>query len=354
MKITNVSYERLDLKLSEGYTIAYETITNSTNFILKLETDGKLCGYGCAAPDSVVTYESPELVESNLRDLIIPGLKGKNPLKFAKLLDDLSQLLGHKTSALAMVDMALMDLAAKKMEVPLYQFLGGYRNHIATSITIGICSVDETLKKARTYVDQGFFILKLKGGLDYLEDVEKLRLLREAFPEIILRFDGNQGFSLAQAIAFCKDTAAMGIEIFEQPTDKKIANELGKVRNKTEIPVMADESMSSSTDALKLARQGQIDMINIKLMKVGGIKQANNISAIAQAAGVKSMVGCLDECSLGIAAGLHFALSRKNVKYADLDGHLDLLNDPFKGLFEIKAGIMYPTTRPGLGVDDSW
>ena len=123
MKITKISYERLHLKLSEPYTIAYETIEETTNFILKLETEGKWTAYGCSAPDVTVTGESPEQVEQAIKDIIIPYLKGKNPFTYNKILAELKELLGKKSSALAMVDIALHDLIAKKAEVPLYQLL---------------------------------------------------------------------------------------------------------------------------------------------------------------------------------------------------------------------------------------
>jgi L-alanine-DL-glutamate epimerase-like enolase superfamily enzyme len=349
MIITKVSYERLDLKLGTSYTIAYETIGKTTNFILKIETDSGFVGYGCAAPDEVVTGETPQQVEEDIKTVIIPYLKGKRPYMSSEILEGLKLLLKRQSSALAMVDMAILDVVARKFDVPLYQFLGGYRDSIPTSITIGIMPLEETLNIAKDYVKQGFFILKIKGGLSLEEDVEKMLRLREKFPSTQLRFDGNQGYTVKEAIAFFEATKKIDIEIFEQPTKEGMDELLGQVTNSTDIPVMADESIKNLKDTFRLAQNERVDMINIKLMKVGGIKEAMHINSVAKSAGLEAMVGCIDECRLGISAGLHFSLSRSNIKFADLDGHLDIIEDPFKGLFKLDKGILYPSQSAGLG-----
>ncbi|WP_405226055.1 mandelate racemase/muconate lactonizing enzyme family protein [Dokdonia sp. Asnod1-B02] len=352
MKITNVSYERLELTLTAPYTIAYETVSQATNFILKIETDSNIIGLGCAAPDLEVTKETGDDVARALDLVIIPYLKGKNALNYARILDELKPLLSVISSALAMVDMALLDIASKKMDVPLYQFLGGYRDSIATSITIGILSIEETLKQAQEYVDQGFTIIKLKGGLSLEEDVEKIHRLRENHPHLTLRFDGNQGYTVAQAVQFVEQTRAARIEILEQPTLVADEEKLGEVTRKVHIPVMADESLKSLKDAFRLAQNSRMNMVNIKIQKVGGIMEAMHINSVARAAGLEAMIGCIDECRLGISSGLHFALSRPNTVYADLDGHLDFENDPFKGLFSLEKGILRPNGKAGLGLSD--
>ncbi|WP_273567313.1 mandelate racemase/muconate lactonizing enzyme family protein [Maribacter halichondriae] len=349
MRIANVSYSRFDLNLSVPYTIAYETISKTTNFILKVETDSSIDGYGCAAPDVVVTGETPEQVETAIRDIIVPNLKGKDPFTYALLIAELKLLLENKSSALAMVDLALHDLISKKADVPLYRFLGGYRNNIPTSITIGILPLDETLEHATKFVAQGFTILKIKGGSAVEEDIEKMLKLRERFPEIIFRFDGNQGYSLEDSITFVERTRSIGIEIFEQPTQIENEARLGAVTEQVHLPVMADESIKTLKDAFRLAQNERVDMVNIKLMKVGGILEGMHINSVAKSAGLEAMVGCIDECALGIAAGLHFALSRPNIQYADLDGHLDIVDDPFQDLFRLKNGVLYPSDSPGLG-----
>lgn len=351
MKITKISYERLDLKLAVPYTIAYETIDRTTNFILKIETDGKWTGYGCAAPDKVVTRETPEDVELAINNELSDYLVGKDPFTYARLLRELKQILGNRASSLAMVDLALHDLISKKAEVPLYQFLGGYRTSIPTSITIGILSLEETMKHAKEYVEQGFSILKIKGGSDLEEDVAKMNALHAMYPNVTWRFDGNQGYSVSDSISFIKETEAIDLEMLEQPTIVGAEEHLGQVTNKVTTPVMADESLKTLADAFRLAQHKRINMVNIKLQKVGGIMVGMHINSVAKSANLHAMVGCIDECGLGIAAGLHFALSRPNIVYADLDGHLELLDDPYKDIFTLKNGILFPSEKYGLGID---
>ncbi|MDC6404960.1 MULTISPECIES: mandelate racemase/muconate lactonizing enzyme family protein [Maribacter] len=352
MKITKVSYERLDLELAVSYTIAYQRIDATTNFILKLETDGNWVGYGCSVPDMEVTHETPEDVQNALDSIIIPYLKNKDPFTFALILSELRTLLGKKSSCLAMVDLALYDLLSKKAQVPLFKFLGGYRSSIPTSITIGILNMGETVRQAYEYTAMGFSILKIKGGLNLEEDIAKMIRLHEAFPHVKFRFDGNQGYTVQESIAFVRATSTIGIEIFEQPTKQESDEHLGEVTGQVDIPVMADESLKTLTDAFRLAQNERVDMVNIKLQKVGGILTANHISSVAKAAKLETMVGCIDECGLGISAGLHFALSRPNIVYADLDGHLDLVGDPFKNIFRLEKGVLYPTERYGLGYSE--
>jgi len=350
MKIVEVHNFSVDMELTVPYTIAYETVHRVTNTILMLVTDTGLKGWGCAAPDLAVTGETSEDVMSAVNDPIRELLKGQEPFQIAKITEKLKEVLPNSPSAMAMVDMALFDMLARKADLPLYQLLGGYKNKIATSITIGIAPLKETLAQAEKHLGDGFFILKLKGGISQEEDVEKILKLREVFgKDFVLRFDANQGYSLQQSVDFMKAVSSAGLEIIEQPTCQTRDERLGQVTQAVSIPVMADESIKTLKDAFRLASNDVIDMINIKLMKMGGIFQSLHVNSVAKAAGIEVMVGCLDESSLGISAGLHFALSRSNIEFADLDGHLDLLNDPFQGLFHLKDGMLYPSDAPGLG-----
>ena len=350
MIIKSIEYFKLDMPLTVPYTIAYETVDHATNIILKLTTNTGLTSWGCAAPDIAVTGESPQDVINNIEETIIPLLQGQSPFQIVKTDYLLKEQLKESTSTIAMVDMALHDMMARKAELPLYQLLGGFRHSIITSITIGIESLEDTLKQAKEFKRKGFLVIKLKGGLSVSDDIEKIIRLRETLGnDFKLRFDANQGYTIDESIEFIEKTKAAKIEILEQPTDQTKDKKLGIVTNSVAIPVMADESIKSLLDAYHLVSNNYIDMVNIKLMKVGGIIEAQHINSVAKAARMEVMIGCLDECELGISAGLHFALSRPNIEYADLDGHLDLLNDPFKNLFKLEKGILYPSDHEGLG-----
>lgn len=350
MKITSLGAWPVSMKLSEPYSIAYETIKETTNIFVRIETDRGISGYGCAAPDVQITGETPDSVLKVLNNVVFPNIKGSDPLRLAMIIERLASLLESQSSALASVDMALHDILGKFCDLPLWKLLGGFRDRIKTSVTIGILPEKETVARACEWVAQGFKCLKIKGGIDVDSDIIRIIKVREAVgKDIELRFDANQGFSVEQALRFFDETRSVGLELIEQPTPRGQPDLLGRVTSSIKIPIMADESLMTLRDAFRLARRDLVDMVNVKLMKVGGISIASQINSVARSAGLEVMVGCMDEAALSIAAGLHFALARPNVAYADLDGHLDLLDDPTQGAVILRNGTLFPTDKPGLG-----
>jgi len=351
MKITRLECWPVSMKLAVPYTIAYERIDTAENVLLRLDTDAGVVGFGCAAPDQAVTGETGRTVMHVLAETAATHVVGTDPLRYARLLEKLADVTAQAPSARAAVDMAVFDIVGKIAGLPVWKLLGGYRDRIKTSVTIGLLPEDETLARARELTAAGFKCLKLKGGVSVDDDVARVLKVREAVgPQIELRFDANQGYTVDKALRFVDLVRSAKLELVEQPTPSGEPDLLGRVASGVSLPVMADESLMSLRDAFRLARKDLADMVNVKLMKVGGIFEALQINAVARSAGLEVMVGCMDEAALAIAAGLHFALSRRNVAYADLDGHLDLLDDPTAGAVTLKSGYLYPNPGPGLGL----
>ncbi len=350
MQITRVVAWPVSLTLAEPYSIAYERISAVANVFVRIETNSVHTGLGCAAPDLAVTGETAATVVDFIDTVAQPELAGGDPLRAVALLDPLRKHLATHPSALAAVDMALHDLLGKVSRLPLWRLLGGFRDCIETSVTIGILPEAETLERVVEWVDRGFRCLKLKGGHDVEDDIARVLKVRERCGERIeIRFDANQGYTIEQAMRFVEGTEGADLTVLEQPTPKGQPDLLGRLSAATPMAVMADESIMGLRDAFKLARDGLADMVNLKLMKVGGIAEALQVNAVARAAGLELMVGCMDEAELAISAGLQFALARPNVVYADLDGHMDLIGDPTAGMLSLENGILYASDVPGLG-----
>ena len=350
MRITRVEVFAVTMALEQPYAIAYDEVCAAENIFVRLDTSGPHCGFGCAAPDPLVTGEAPATVQATLEAAAPDLLVGRDPLRRVLLLERIRKVMGSLPSAIAALDMALHDLMGKAAGQPLYRLLGGYRSRIRTSMTIGILPEAETTALAREHVKAGFRALKLKGGLDVELDITRVRKVREAVGrEVELRFDANQGYTAEQALRLVDGCRQARLELLEQPTPVRKPDLLAHVTRRAAIPVMADESLVSLRDAFRIARRGLADMVNVKLMKVGGIDEALAVNSVARAAGLEVMVGCMDESALGISAGLHFALARPNVVYADLDGHLGLKGDPFADAVRLSDGVLFPRNRPGLG-----
>ncbi|MEO6130953.1 MAG: dipeptide epimerase, partial [Saprospiraceae bacterium] len=337
--------------LKEGYSIAYENINECDNIFLTLETDEGYVGYGMAAPDALITGEDAASVLATYHSHIEACLKGEDPFFYSRLYEELREAIPGQSSALAMVEIALYDIMAQRAGVPLYKLLGGFREKIITSVTIGIMEDKEALEHAKRLVNMGIKAVKIKGGKDVERDIRIIGLVRNLIgDDIALTFDANQGFSLIESAHFIRNTKNSNLELIEQPTSPELTSQWHLLRQEGNVPIMADESLKKLSDSFTLTSRQAVDFLNVKLMKVGGITPALQINSSARSAAVGCMMGCMDESSLGIAAGLHVALARPNFSHADLDSWLDMEDDPFAGLVILEDGYLYPCQTPGLGV----
>jgi L-alanine-DL-glutamate epimerase-like enolase superfamily enzyme len=302
--------------------------------------------WGCAVldPTGEQTLEQVTLAcqacAEKLRDL--------NPLNTQHALMELSELTGGSSAVQCAFDMLLYDLLGLWSGLPLFRLLGGYRDRIQTSITLGLDDVPATVEMARKRARDGFRILKLKGGLDAEEDVRRVRAVHRALPELTLRLDADQGYDIRDALEVARALDGK-LEFLEQPTPADDLAALRQVTENSPVPILADESVSGPNSVLEIVNQRAAHAVSTKLATCGGLDCARQIDTIARAGHLSTMVGCLNEPALLIAAGLAFALSSPNVHYGDLDGHFGLENDPSVPAFQFVEGWLIASTTPGLG-----
>ncbi len=354
MRIARAEALPLDLPLRDGYRIAGRTITFVRNFLLRLETDGRAVGHGSAAPAEEVTGESEEACLAALRGPLCELARGADPAEErAALLGRAAEAAPGCPAARAALDIALWDLLGQAAGLPLLKLWGGRWRPLPTSTTIGVCGVEETLQAARRWViEERFQILKLKIGEDVEVDVERVRALRaELGAGVALRADANQGYTLERARAFLNGVASCGLELLEQPLPAADLEGMAALRAESRVPILADESARSESEAAEVMARGAASGLNVKLMKCGGPSAARAIHERARAFDLPLMLGCNDETRVSMSAAAHLALAHPGFRFADLDGHLDLASDPASGGILIRDGMLLVGEGPGLGVD---
>ncbi len=346
--IDRIRYRGYAVKRRNVFRIATCASDVEDNIVVRVDS-GDEFGVGNASP-SDVTNETKESIEAFMF-ASAKRLRGVDEDDIPSLHTALESIAPGNTAAKAAIDMAVHDLVSKRDGRPLYRTLGGEGDGRAlTDMTVGIEDEEETVRRAVASVNDGFRALKLKVGLDLGQDIRRVAAVRDAVgPGVELRVDANQGYDVEQAVAFCEEMGSLGVSLVEQPVDADDHAGLKTVKARSPVPIMADECLKTIEDAERVAADGSADIINIKLMKSGGIHPARAIDAIARDAGIPTMIGCMGEIQLSIAAGLHFALSSGNVRYVDLDSHFSMVDDPSSGL-TFDDGLIGVSDRPGLGV----
>jgi L-alanine-DL-glutamate epimerase-like enolase superfamily enzyme len=337
-----LSHEALDLPIAGAWTISRGTRRLAENVLVRLHwraPDGRdLEGLGEAAPYAYYG-ELRGTVEACLE--AFAPLLGDDPFALDAVLDALEARVRHNPAARAAVDLALHDLVGKALGRPLWQLWGlDPARGPLTSFSIGLDEPPVMAEKARAA--RAFPILKLKVGTG--RDVEIVRAVREAVPEAQLVVDANGAWTPHQAVRTIRDLAPFGLGFVEQPVPGPDLEGLRYVRERSDVPVIADESCATAEDIPRLA--GCVDGVNVKLMKCGGLRAARRVIEVAKAHHLRVMCGCLIESSLAISAASHLL---PLLDYADLDGNLLLARDPFQGV-RCDAGRLTLPAGPGLGV----
>lgn len=297
-------------------------------------------GWGEAAP-SRFYGETPATVADALERLR-PVLERADAWSLETIEEEMQRAVRLNPSAKTAVSAALHDLAGKRLGVPVWKLWGLEPARAPrSSFTIAITESEETLRQ-RVAEAEEYPVLKVKLGTD--RDAQIIRTVRLAAPHKVLRVDANAAWTPKHALRMIELLMDYGVEFVEQPLPPHDLEGLRFVRERSPLPIVADESCLVATDIPKLI--GAVDGINIKLSKCGGLREALKMIATARAHGLLVMCGCMIETSLGITAAAHFA---PLLDAADLDGAALLADDPFAGA-TIAGGTIALPTGPGLGV----
>ena len=336
------------------YAPGHEPEIVLSNVIVKIHTDEGITGIGEAACD---TEEPVRNVKNMIDRYMAPVLLGKDPMDWEFLIDSVSwdSDRGATRFATSGVDLALYDLVAKTLGVPVYTLIGGYRREkVLASIEVPKNRPDIQVKHCREYYDQGVRGIKAKIGSDPYLDAETIIGIREELgPDISLRADANCGFTPKQAITFCRivEHAGANLEVLEQPVKKLDLDGMKLVRESTEIPVEADESAFSLPMVHRLLSEGAVDLINTKCGKASGIKGVRDWAVVARGADAGVVIGTEWGAGLKVAAKLHLGAALVNadpvVEFTEIMIHELLLKEPL----ELEDGYLQVPTGPGLGME---
>lgn len=354
MKITEVRIGRISVPLRVPFKTALRRVDSVEDVIVEIHTDTGAVGYGEAPPTGVITGDTTGAIIGALKDHIIKTIIGRDVDDFEALTDSVQKCIIHNSSAKAAVDMALWDLYGQLYNIPVYKLLGGSKDKIVTDITISVNSPEEMARDAIIAINRGYDTLKVKVGVNPKLDVERLSAIRNAIgSRAKLRIDANQAWKPQEAVRILNQMQEQGldIELVEQPVIAHDIEGLKYVTERSYVPVLADESVFSPLDAMKIIQSGAADLINIKLMKCGGITPALKIADAASIMGVECMLGCMLEAKVSVNAAVHVACARSIITKIDLDGPVLCSEDPIIGGSIFDEKDITVSKAPGLGIN---
>lgn len=353
MKITDIKIGHISVPLKKPFKTALRTVNSVEDVIVQIETDTGNIGYGEAPPTAVITGDTKGSIVEAVNVYIKPHLIGKSIENFEELMLILDKAIVKNSSAKAAVDIALHDLYGQMLKAPLYKIWGGYRKEIITDITISVNSPEQMAKDSLEAIVLGYDTLKIKVGKEPELDLARMKAIRAAVGyEVKLRIDANQGWKPKEAVKILRsmEDAGLNIELVEQPVAAHDIEGLKYVADNSIIPVMADESMFTTADAIKIMQIRAADYVNIKLMKTGGLNNALKICTLAELYGMECMIGCMLEAKVSVTAAVHLAAAKSIITKVDLDGPVLCSADPVTGGAVFNDYKITLPDSPGLGI----
>jgi o-succinylbenzoate synthase len=353
MKITEVKLGKISVPLRVPFKTALRSVSSVEDIIVEVHTDTGAVGYGEAPPTGAVTGDTTGSILGALQDHIIKIVVGRDVDDFEDLMKALNSCIVKNFSAKAAMDMALWDLYGQLYQIPVYKLMGGCRKEIITDITISVNDPEEMARDAVDAINRGYDTLKIKVGANPELDVARLSAVRQAVGDkTCIRIDANQGWEPKQAVRLLNQMQEKGldIEFVEQPVKAHDFEGLKYVTDRSYVPVLADESVFSPEDALTIMQMRAADLVNIKLMKCGGLYNALKITSAAEVYGVECMIGCMLEAKISVNAAVHLACAKKIITKIDLDGPVLCKEDPILGGAVFEEQKIVVSDAPGLGI----
>jgi len=354
MIITEIHLAQLTIPLIRPFITAVRRTDCVEDVVVMIKTDSGNIGYGSAASTPAITGDSTESIISAITTVLGPQLIGQSISDLEALLQRNEQALPRNTSAKAAIDIALHDLLAQSCDLPLYKFLGGNSSTLNSCITISLKGIDAMVQDAIDLVNQGYPTIKIKLGSNAIDDVMRVHTIRQAVGDRInLLVDANQGWSYEDALQVINafKQQQLNIHMIEQPVSAQDLMDLKAISDQVDCLIIADEACFSVADTLAIAKTKGCDGVNIKLMKSGGIRNAQAIYTIANNAEMKIMVGCMLESPIGVAAIASFAASKPDIYCADLDPIFLIRDNYVHGGAQRVGNNICLSEKPGLGIE---
>jgi o-succinylbenzoate synthase len=355
MKIQSIQIGKVSIPLKKPFKTALRTVHSAEDIIVKVIVDSGEVGFGNAPPTAVITGDSQDSIIAAIRDTLAPKLVGMEVDNLEGIMAALDSGMLHNSSAKAALDIAVYDLFGKRYGLPLYKLFGGYCRSMETDLTISLNEPDEMVRDSLEAVAEGYTALKLKVGNDPALDIRRVQAIRDAVgPAVKIRLDANQGWNAKEAVRTIRRFEADGldIELIEQPVKAHDFDGLKYVTDHVETDIMADESAFGPYEVFRLLSMRACDLINIKLMKAGGLHNAVKIAHFAETMGVQCMMGCMLESKVGITAAASLAAGKRIVSRADLDAAVLLAEDPVVGGVSFDKNQLILSDAPGLGITE--
>lgn len=352
VKIVSSQIGLLRIPLQTPFVTALRRVDATEDALLCLHTDTGLRGWGSAPPTQAITGDDLARILTDLQ-AFTPKMNNRSLDDFDMLLHALDEA-GLCHSAQAAIEIALWDLRAQEAGMPLYRLLKGETATIHSFMTISLETPAKMCAQARSLLNLGCRRFKIKLGGDSGEDFARIEALWQLPGTTSMILDANQSYTTEQAktLMAALEKAHLRPAAIEQPLDRYDLDGMKTLKQTAGIPLIADESVFDSEDARNVLEKSAADVVNIKLMKTGGLREAQKIADIASRNNAFCMIGCMLESPVSLTAAVHFALAnREKMRFFDLDAAALCRYNPAQGAHFASNGTIVPGTLPGLGIE---